>query len=66
MATKVQEPDLSEFITTRDISDRYGIPQADVQKAIRRGLLPAQKVGYFYLVWGPNLEKHKPESWVES
>lgn len=52
-------PDLGQFRTTREVAEMYGISQRDVQTAINRGIIPAQKVGYFYLIFEPDL----PEEW---
>ena len=49
------EPDLADFLTTGEVADRYGITQHEVQRAIHKGLIQAQRVGYFYLIWGPAL-----------
>lgn len=62
MTTTTKEPDLSDFLTTREVADMYGVRQPDVQKAIKRGAIPAQKVGYFYLIWRPNLPSTFPHS----
>lgn len=56
------EPDLSDFLTTKEVAERFLVTQNDVQKAIKRGLISAQKVGYFYLIYGPNL----PHDWPTS
>lgn len=54
-----KEPDLSDFKTTGEVAEMYGVSQHEVQRAIRKGLINHQKVGYFYLIWGPGL----PNSW---
>lgn len=61
MTTKT-EPDLSDFMTTGEVAEKYGVTQVEVQKAIKRGQLEAQKVGYFYLLFGPKLPKTFPTS----
>ena len=61
MPTKT-EPDLKEFLTTREVAELYGIKQVEVQKAIKRELIRAQKVVYFYVIWEPSL----PEFWPTS
>lgn len=60
MPRTISLPDLSEFMTTGQVAEFYGVSQTDVQKAIKRGLLKAQKVGYFYLIWGPALPQTFP------
>lgn len=62
MSTKVKEPDLSDFMTTGEVADKYGVTQVEVQKAIKRGQLKAQKVGYFYVLWKHNLPGSFPSS----
>ena len=62
MTTRTKEPDLSDFMTTGEVADKYGVTQVEVQKAIKRGHLNAQKVGYFYLLYAPNLPKTFPTS----
>lgn len=57
--TKV-EPDLSDFLTTGEVAEMYGVTQHEVQRAIKKGLIKAQKVGYFYLIWRPNLPEAFP------
>lgn len=58
-ASTKTEPDLSDFLPTSEVAEKYGKSQHEVQRAIRKGEIKAQKVGYFYLVWGPGL----PELW---
>lgn len=58
--TQRTAPDLSDFKTTGEVAEMYGVTQIEVQKAIKRGQLDAQKVGYFYLLWGPGLPTHFP------
>lgn len=53
-------PNLSDFKTTGEVAEMYGVTQIEVQKAIKRGQLDAQKVGYFYLLWGPGLPELFP------
>lgn len=53
------EPDLGLFMTTGEVAERFGVSQHDVQRAIKRDLIKAQKVGYFYLLWEPGL----PDTW---
>lgn len=60
MTAKTKEPDLSDFLTTREVAELYGVAQIDVQRAIKKELLPAQKVGYFYLLWKPSLPSSFP------
>lgn len=55
-------PDLSQFMTTSEVAELYGISQVEVQKAIRKGLLEAQKIGYFYVLYGPDLPEFFPTS----
>lgn len=57
MATRA--PDLSKFRTTSQVAEQYGVTQHDVQNAIKKGLIPAQKIGYFYVIWAEDL----PEEW---
>lgn len=57
MATRA--PDLSRFRTTSQVAERYGVTQHDVQNAIKKGLIPAQKIGYFYVIWEGDL----PDTW---
>jgi len=57
-----KEPDLSEFLTTREVAQKYDVLQHEVQRAIRKGLIQAQQVGYFYLIWGPGLPPRFPSS----
>lgn len=59
MPAKSRAPDLSKFVTTSAVAERYGVSQPEVQNAIKRGLIPAQKVGYFYLIYEPDL----PDEW---
>lgn len=54
------EPDLSDFVTTKEVAERYSVTQIEVQKAIKRGFIRAQKVGYFYLIYEPNLPMNWP------
>ncbi len=54
------EPNLKDFITTGEAAEMYGVTQHEVQKAIKKELLQAQKVGYFYLLWKPSLPKRFP------
>jgi hypothetical protein len=61
-AIRREEPDLSEFMTTGEVAELYGVNQVDVQKAIKRGLLNAQKVGYFYVLWKHSLPKVFPSN----
>lgn len=56
------EPDLSDFVTTGEVAEMYGVTQVEVQKAIKAGLLQAQRVGYFYLLFAPKLPKSFPSS----
>lgn len=60
--TAKTEPDLSEFLTTKEVADKYLVSQHEVQRAIRRGQIQGQKVGYFYLIWGPALPAQWPKS----
>ena len=60
--TKTVEPDLEAFMTTGEAAEMYGVSQHDVQKAIKKGYLKAQKVGYFYLLWKPGLPTRWPTS----
>lgn len=57
----LEEPDLEQFATTGQIAEKYGVTQQEVQKAIKRGVINAQRVGYFYLIWMPGL----PSAWPE-
>lgn len=59
MTTKT-EPDLSGFMTTGEVAEKYGVSQHEVQRAIHKGAIKAQKVGYFYLIWAPNLPETFP------
>ncbi len=54
------EPDLEQFMTTGEAAEMYGVSQHDVQKAIKKGLITAQKVGYFYLIWKPSMPARFP------
>lgn len=56
---KSKAPDLSKFLTTSEVAERYGVKQTEVQSVIKRGIIPAQKVGYFYLIFELDL----PEDW---
>jgi excisionase family DNA binding protein len=57
----VKEPSLEHFVTTREVAEMYGVTQVEVQRAIKRGHLRAQKVGgYFYLIWEPSLPELFP------
>jgi excisionase family DNA binding protein len=56
------EPDLSDFLTTKEVSELYGVSQVEVQKAIKKGNLQAQKIGYFYVLWRHNLPGNFPSS----
>lgn len=60
MSTTKTEPDLSDFMTTGEVAEMYGVTQIDVQKAIKRGDLEAQKIGYFYVLYGPKLPEIFP------
>jgi len=53
--TTTKEPDLSDFMTTKEVAELYGVTQVEVQKAVKKGLLQAQKIGYFYVLFGPKL-----------
>lgn len=55
-------PDLSGFVTTGQVAERYSVTQHEVQRAIRKDLIPAQKVGYFYLIWEGDL----PDTWPDN
>ena len=65
MVVKTVEPDLESFMTTGEAADMYGVSQHDVQKAIKKGFLKAQKVGYFYLMWKPGMPPRFPTSTIE-
>ncbi len=56
------EPNLEDFMTTGESAEMYGVSQHDVQKAIKKGFLKAQKVGYFYLIWKPGMPARCPTS----
>ena len=56
------EPDLKDFMTTGEAAEMYSVTQHDVQKAIKKGLLTAQKVGYFYLIWKPGMPTRFPSN----
>lgn len=56
-----EEPDLGDFMTTGEVAEKFGVTQVDVQRAIKAELIDAQRVGYFYLIWGPGL----PSTWPE-
>lgn len=62
MTTQTKEPDLANFLTTKEVAELYGVEQVDVQKAIKRGRLNAQKVGYFYVLWKPSLPINFPSA----
>ena len=60
-ARAVKEPSLENFVTTRQVAEMYGVTQVEVQRAIKRGHIKAQKVGqYFYLIWEPSLPELFP------
>lgn len=58
--TAKTEPDLSGFLTTKEVAERYKVKQHEVQRAIKRGSINAQKIGYFYVVWEPTLPETFP------
>lgn len=62
MTTKTTKsmPDLTGFMTTQQVAEKYKVPRRYVQRALVAGMLEHQKVGYFYLVWGPALPKRFP------
>lgn len=60
MPPKVKEPDLADFMTTKEVSELYGVTQVEVQKAIKAGKLEAQKLGYFYVLWKHKLPANFP------
>lgn len=47
-------------MTTQQVAEKYKVPRRYVQRALVANLLEHQKVGYFYLVWGPSLPKRFP------
>jgi len=49
-------------MTTGEVAEKYGVTQHEVQRAIHKGLIQAQKVGYFYLIWAPGLSATFPSS----
>lgn len=60
MSSRTKEPDLSGFMTTKEVAEMYGVKQTDVQKAIKYERLKAQKVGYFYVLWKHSLPASFP------
>lgn len=55
-----KEPDLSGFLTTSQVAKLYGCKPVDIQRCIKKGLIKAQHVGYFYLIWEPGLPDTLP------
>ncbi|MEK0326001.1 MAG: helix-turn-helix domain-containing protein [Nitrosopumilus sp.] len=51
---------LADHVTTRDIADMHGVGVRDVQYYIKRGVIRATKVGYFYLVHNKDVPKNWP------
>ena len=53
---------LEKYLTTKDVADRFGLEVRQVQYYIKRGVIPAERVGrnkYFYLIH----EDDVPDEW---
>jgi excisionase family DNA binding protein len=42
---RVVVPAMSEFLTVRELADRFGLSEKTVRRAIKAGRLPAAKIG---------------------
>lgn len=62
MVAKSKAPSLEGFITTKEVAERFGVTQHEVQRAIKRGQIEAQRIGYFYAIWEPTLPAKFPAS----
>ena len=60
--TAKTEPNLEGFLTTKEVAERYGVTQHEVQRAIKRGQIGSQKIGYFYAIWEATLPAKFPAS----
>lgn len=50
---------LEGYLTTQGVADHFGVPVRSVLTMIRKGRLPAQKLGWVWLIH----ESQLPESW---
>jgi len=51
---------LDEFMTTAQVAEVFGVPVRDVQYYIKRGLIRARKLGYFWMIHHTDIPKHWP------
>jgi Helix-turn-helix domain len=47
---------IKQILTSRDVADELDISQQSAQRLITQGYLPAIKLGYFWVVWRPDLD----------
>lgn len=52
---------INQIMTSRDVAEELEISQQYAQRLITQGFLPAIKLGYFWVVWRPDLEKFLEE-----
>jgi len=64
MTSQTKSP-LTDYVTTKDVANRFGVKVRDVQYYIKNGRIEAERVGdegYFYLIHRSNVPKTWPPS----